>query len=191
MAKKYGMIHDENLCIGCQACNIACRSENDIPESVYRLQVWVNGPKKLADGNMVFEYHRQSCVHCDDTPCVKVCPTKASFVDEDGIALVNVDLCVGCLYCNAACPYDARYVHPEHKAPDKCTFCKESRLGRGEEPACVVVCPTDALVFGDINDPKSKISKVLSQRVTYRQKAHLGTEPKMFIVPNKKGGVQS
>ncbi len=67
MAKKYGMIHDENLCIGCQACNVACRSENDIPESVYRLQVWVNGPKEMRDGSMAFEYHRQSCVHCDDT----------------------------------------------------------------------------------------------------------------------------
>jgi polysulfide reductase chain B len=191
MAKKYGMIHDENLCIGCQACSIACRSENDIPESVYRLQVRVLGPKKLPDGNMIFEFHRQSCVHCENTPCVTVCPTGASFVDENGISLVNTDICVGCLYCNAACPYDARFVNPLKHAPDKCTFCKESRLGRGEEPACVSVCPTEAIVFGDINDPTSKISKVLSQRPTYHQKADLGTEPKMFIVPNKKGGIQS
>jgi polysulfide reductase chain B len=103
---------------------------------------------------------------------------------------VNVDKCVGCLYCNAACPYDARYVHPVTKAPDKCTFCKESRLSRGEDPACVTVCPTNALVFGDINDPTSEISKVLAKRPTYQQKAHLGTKPKMFIVPNKKGGIQ-
>jgi polysulfide reductase chain B len=191
MAKKYGMIHDENLCIGCQACNVACRSENDIPQSVYRLQVWVEGPKEMRDGSFTFGYHRQSCVHCESTPCVTVCPTGASFIDENGISLVNTDICVGCLYCNAACPYDARYVNPQTNAPDKCTFCKESRLGRGEEPACVAVCPTSALVFGDINDPRSEISKTLSNRPTYRQKTHLGTGPKMFIVPNKKGGIQS
>lgn len=191
MAKKYGMIYNENLCIGCQACNIACRSENKIPEGVYRLQVWVQGPNELPNGKLGFNYHRQSCVQCDTTPCVSVCPTKASFVNADGIVLVDNNLCIGCLYCIAACPYQARYVHPKTKAPDKCTFCHESRLSRGEEPACVVVCPTDALIFGDIKDTKSKISKVLSEHVTYRQKESLGTNPKMFIVPNRKGGINS
>lgn len=191
MAKKYGMIHDSNLCIGCQACSIGCRAENNIPDGVYRLQVWINGPQKLSDGSFMYDYHRQSCVHCEHTPCVSVCPTGASWVNSDGIVLVNTDLCVGCLYCVAACPYQARYVHPETKAPDKCTFCHESRLARGEEPACVTVCPTDALVFGDLNDPKSKINKVLASRVTFREKISKGTEPKMFIVPNKKGGIRA
>lgn len=190
MAKKYAMIHDNNLCIGCQACNVACRSENKIPESVYRLQVWIK-QEEYPNGGLGYEYHRQSCVHCENTPCVSVCPTKASHVNEDGIVLVDNDLCVGCLYCVAACPYQARYVHPVTKAPDKCTFCHESRLSRGEEPACVSVCPTDALVFGDLNDPKSKINHVLSERVTYRQKERLGTKPKMYIVPNHKGGIRS
>lgn len=191
MAKKYGMIHDENLCIGCQACNIACRSENKIPDSVYRLQVWVQGPKKLPDGTLSFNYHRQSCVQCENTPCVSVCPTKASYVNEDGIVSVNVDLCVGCLYCIAACPYQARYVDPVTKAPDKCNFCKDTRLARGEEPACVTVCPTDALTFGDMSDPKSKINKVLASKSTLRPKESLGTKPKLFIVPNKRGGIES
>lgn len=191
MPKKYGMIHDDNLCIGCQACSIACRSENKIPDSVYRLQVHIKGPEKLPNGGMKFTFHRQSCVHCENSPCVSVCPTKASYINADGIVLVNVDLCVGCLYCVAACPYQARYVHPETKAPDKCTFCHESRLSRGEEPACVTVCPTDALIFGDLNDPKSKLSQALSSRVTFRQKERLGTQPKMFIVPNHKGGIPS
>ncbi len=191
MAKKYGMVHDENLCIGCQACSIACRAENGIPDNFYRLQVRITGPNKLPDGNMLFDFKRQSCVHCENTPCVKVCPTGASFVDENGIALVNNDICVGCLYCNAACPYDARFVNPNTNTPDKCTFCKESALSRGEEPACVTICPTEALTFGDINDPRSKISKILSQTPTYHERANLGTGPKMFIVPNKKGGILS
>ena len=191
MAKKYGMIHDGNLCIGCQACSIACRSENKIPDSVYRLQVWIKGPNELPNGTLGFDYHRQSCVQCENTPCVSVCPTKASYKNVDGIVLIDVDLCVGCLYCVAACPYQARFVHPVTKAPDKCTFCHESRLSRGEEPACVTVCPTDALIFGDLNDTKSKINQVLSNKVTYRQKESLGTNPKMFIVPNKKGGINS
>lgn len=189
MAKKYGMVHDENLCIGCQACSIACRSENGVPDDFYRIQVRITGPEKLPNGNMLFGFHRQSCVHCENTPCVEVCPTGASFIDLNGIALVNPDICVGCLYCNAACPYDARYLNPITKTPDKCTFCKESCLSRGEDPACVSICPTDAIVFGDINDPTSEISKVLSHTLTYNHKASLGTKPKMFIVPNKKGGI--
>jgi len=190
MAKKYGMIHDNNLCIGCQACNIACRSENKIPEPVYRLQVWVND-EEYRDGSLGYEFHRQSCVQCDDAPCVSVCPTHASHISEEGIVLVDNDLCVGCLYCVAACPYQARYVHPVTKAPDKCTFCHDTRLAHGEEPACVSVCPTEALVFGDLNDPTSKINHVLSTRATYRPKEKLGTNPKMFIVPNSKGGIKS
>ena len=188
MSKKYGMIHDSNLCIGCQACNVACRCENEIPNSVYRLQVWIQGPQELPDGFMNYSYHRQSCVHCDNAPCVNVCPTKASYKNEDGIVLINTDLCVGCLYCVEACPYKARYAHPTTKAPDKCTFCYESRLSRGEDPACVSVCPTDALTFGDLNDKTSKISHTLSQKTTYKQKEHLGTQPKMHIAPNKRGG---
>ncbi|MGP1449585.1 MAG: 4Fe-4S dicluster domain-containing protein [Wolinella sp.] len=191
MAKKYGMIHDENLCIGCQACSIACRSENNIPDGVYRLQVWVQGPKRLNDGSLSFNYHRQSCVQCDNTPCVTVCPTKASYVNQDGIVSIDVDLCVGCLYCVAACPYQARYVDPVTKAPDKCNFCKDTRLARGEEPACVTVCPTDALTFGGINNPNSPISKKLARNVSVRPKESLGTQPKLYIIPNKRGGIES
>ena len=85
MPKKYGMIHDDNLCIGCQACSIACRAENKVPESVYRLQVHIKGPEKLPNGTLKYTYHRQSCVQCENTPCVSVCPTKASYKDENGI----------------------------------------------------------------------------------------------------------
>ncbi len=191
MPKKYGMIHDDNLCIGCQACSIACRAENKVPESVYRLQVHIKGPEKLPNGTLKYTYHRQSCVQCENTPCVSVCPTKASYKDENGIVSVDVDLCVGCLYCVAACPYQARYVDPVTKAPGKCDFCKETRLKRGEEPACVTVCPTDALIFGDLNDPKSALNKVLSTKVTVRNKESLGTNPKLFIVPNRRGGIES
>ncbi|MDR0588858.1 MAG: 4Fe-4S dicluster domain-containing protein [Burkholderiales bacterium] len=188
MAKKYAMIHDNNLCIGCQACSIACRAENKIPNEVYRIQVWIQGPNQHADGSLNYDFHRQSCVHCENPPCVKVCPTKASYINQDGIVLIDKKKCVGCLYCVEACPYKARYVDPVTQAPDKCTFCYESRLSRGEQPACVTVCPTDALIFGDLNNPSDKISQVISRKITYQQKEHLGTRPKMFIVPNTQGG---
>lgn len=190
MAKKYGMVHDSNLCIGCQACSTACRSENNVPDGVYRLQVRINGPFGVAP-HLNFIYHRQSCVMCENTPCVSVCPTKASHVDENGIVLVDNDKCIGCLYCVAACPYQARFVNPITKSPDKCTFCKDTRLSKGEEPACVTICPTNALAFGDLNDPRSKISKIIDSKPTIRNKESIGTKPKLYVVPNKRGGIVS
>ncbi|MBY5922666.1 4Fe-4S dicluster domain-containing protein [Ferrimonas balearica] len=188
MNKRYVMVHDENKCIGCQACNVACRSENQTPEGVTRLQVRIEGPHGNFP-NLHFKYNRVSCEQCEDAPCVKVCPTGAAYVGEDGIISIKEEKCVGCLYCVAACPYKVRFINPETRVPDKCNFCKDTRLARGELPACVSVCPTQALTFGDANDPNSPVRELLDTSINFQNKAHLGTKPRVYRIPGRKGGI--
>ncbi len=183
--KNYRMIHDENLCIGCQACSVACRSENNVPDNVFKLQVRIKTEGTFP--HLKMDMKRQSCVMCEDAPCVTVCPTGASFQTKEGLVQLDEKLCVSCKYCIVACPYEARYTNPKTKAVDKCTFCYPNRVSKGKEPACVTVCPTDALTFGDMNDTTSKIYQKASKNTLLYPKAHLGTKPKLVFVPNKKG----
>lgn len=185
--KRYGMLYDSNACIGCQACSVACRAEHKVSEEVHRLQVRIEGPKGEFP-NLRMDFKRQSCVMCDAAPCVPVCPTGASYMNEDGVNMMDAEKCVGCGYCITACPYDARYLDPKTGAADKCTFCYETRIKTGEKPACVSVCPTSALFFGDLSDSGSEVSGALKKQYTMQYKAHLGTKPKLFVVPNRHGG---
>ena len=175
--KKFVMIHDENLCIGCQACSVACRNENGVPSGVYRLQV--HGKTSGVFPNLKLDSSRASCV---------MCPTGASFKTKDGVTLIDERLCVSCKYCILACPYDARFVDPLTNAVGKCTFCYENRTNKGIKPACVGVCPTDALVFGDANDASSEVSKLLAKTSVEYPKAYLNTKPRLANIKNKKGG---
>jgi polysulfide reductase chain B len=186
MPKNYQMIHDENLCIGCQACSVSCRSENGVPDDVFRLQVHIETTGIFPELKMDFK--RQSCVMCENPPCVHVCPTGASFQTFDGLVHIDSDLCVACKYCMVACPYDARFINPITKAVEKCTFCFSNRVSKGLDPACVAVCPTDALVFGDMNDKTSEVYKMSQKKFLLKPKAHKGTRPRLSFVPNKKGG---
>lgn len=188
MTTRYVMIHDENRCIGCQSCSVACRSVNNIPLSVTRLQVRIEGPLGAVP-HLHYKYPRISCQQCENPPCVTVCPTGASFVGDDGIVSVKPGKCVGCMYCLAACPYKVRFIHPENKSADKCNFCKYSRLVNDEQPACVSVCPTGALLFGDVNNPDSEVAKVLNRVTTYQSKKHLGTRPRIYRVPTRRGRI--
>lgn len=184
--KKFVMIHDENLCIGCQACSVACHNENGVSDGVYRVQVQAKMSGEFP--RIKTDFHRQSCAMCEDSPCVSVCPTGASFKTKEGITLVDPKLCVSCKYCILACPYDARFVDPVSHEIGKCTFCFTNRVSNGLEPACVSVCPTDALVFGDANDLNSKVSKTIAKHDIYYPKAELGTRPSLGFIKNKKGG---
>lgn len=184
--KKYLMIHDENLCIGCQACSVACRSENNVPNGLYRLQV-----RAVMSGEfpkLKLDFKRQSCVMCEDSPCVSVCPTGASFKSADGVVLLDHRTCVSCKYCILACPYDARFVEPQTGEIGKCTFCYQTRLSEGKKPACVEVCPTDALIFGDINDESSEVAKLAKTKILSYPKPEFNTKPQLAIVLNRKGG---
>jgi protein NrfC len=189
--KLYGMVHDETACIGCTACTDACREVNNVPEGVSRLDIVRSEPKgEFPD--VEYRFTRNSCQHCDNAPCVMVCPTGAAYKDEKtGIIDVHQEKCVGCGYCLLACPYQVRFFHPENGSADKCNFCRDTNLAQGKLPACVESCPTKALVFGDLNDPASEISKLLNNEIVYRDKLHLGTKPKLYKIPHQKGEVSS
>ena len=173
---RYVMVIDAQKCVACAACVFACKQENNVPEGFCR--DWIEQEVRGAFPVLSMENRSQRCQHCDRPPCVYACPTGASHVGLGGITLVHRDLCTGCKACIAACPYDARYLHPDGYV-DKCTFC-EHRVKVGMQPACVSVCPTNCLHFGDVNDPNSNVRHLLETRRWRTQKAELGTEPQLY-----------
>ncbi|MCU1789438.1 4Fe-4S dicluster domain-containing protein [Pectobacterium polaris] len=193
LAVKYGLLHNEMRCIGCKACIKVCKETNNVPDGVTRLDILqtVNIPA-VEKTRAIKQFFRKSCQHCENPPCVAVCPTGASFKDAlTGIVDVNDKRCVGCRYCIAACPYHVRFINPVTKTADKCNFCRETNLAAGKQPACVEICPTKALVFGDLNDPESNIAKMIASNATYRSKVYLGTEPQLYRMPGKRGEIDN
>lgn len=186
--KRYTMLHDESKCIGCTACMDACRTTNKVPEGVSRLEIIRSEPTGEYP-DVDYQFFRKSCQHCDNPPCVDVCPSGASFRDpETGIVDVDPDKCVGCQYCVAACPYQVRYIDPETLSADKCDFCRKTNLAEGKLPACVESCPTNALTFGDLNDPDSEVYQLIATSETYRTKTELDTDPHLFHIAKDKRG---
>ncbi len=177
-SKRYVMTMDTRKCVGCQACVYACKAENNVPDGFTR--DWIVETVRGRFPDLTAEIHSERCHHCTNAPCVTACPTGASFVGEGGIVQVSHDKCTGCKACMASCPYDARYVHPEGYV-DKCTFCAH-RVARGDDPACVSVCPTESLVFGDLFDPTSKVAQLLASRRFEVLYESAGTEPNLFFL---------
>jgi len=122
----------------------------------------------------------ERCNHCGHPPCVSACPTGASHVGEGGTVLVTHGKCTGCKACIAACPYDARFVHPAGYI-DKCTFCLH-RVQRGKQPACVAVCPTYCLHFGDLDDPGSEVAVLLRSRKFKVLHPETGCDPHLYFL---------
>jgi dimethyl sulfoxide reductase iron-sulfur subunit len=207
----WGMVIDLSKCIGCQYCVFACQAVNDVPDSM-RWNVHLVDETPTGD---IFHMTRP-CLHCQNAPCVKVCPVQATYVRADGLVIMDYDRCIGCRYCQAACPYDARVFNwearddaphpyaPEWGAPEverrargvveKCTFCihridaaQERGLTPGIDvevtPACVNICPVEARYFGDLNDPASPVSQIISSTPTLRLRNDLGTEASVYYVP--------
>lgn len=202
----YGFVVDTTKCIGCGSCVRACRAENGVPDGFNR--TWVEQYTFYADGEVgvsspnggesgfadeVPERHTgeaaahgapvrgffvpKLCNHCIDTPCIQVCPVGASFKTEEGVVLVDHERCVGCAYCVQACPFGSRYLDPNTMTADKCTWCHH-RITKGMLPACVVSCPADARIFGNVSDPESTISKILASSRVQVLKSYLGTKPR-------------
>ena len=175
---RYAMAVDTKTCVGCMACVIGCKAENAVPEGFCR--DWIVEEVRGTFPDLSAEFRSERCNHCSDAPCVDACPTGASHFAEGGVVLVTEDKCTGCKTCIASCPYDARYVHPDGYV-DKCTFCLH-RVKEGKSPACVTVCPTKTLVFGDRNDPDSEISQLLARREWKVNLPELGLEPNVFFL---------
>ncbi|MDP2207617.1 MAG: 4Fe-4S dicluster domain-containing protein [Bacteroidota bacterium] len=175
---RYGMAIDTTKCVGCMDCVVACKTENNVPEGLNRdwIQTIVNGEFP----NLTMEIRSERCNHCTNAPCVNCCPTGASHYDGGGIVLVHHDLCTGCKACIASCPYDARFINPEGYA-DKCTFCVH-RVEEGKDPACISVCPTYCMTFGDLDDPNSEISKLVKSRNNHTVLPEAGTSPNIYYL---------
>ena len=177
--KRLVMVVDRRACLDCEACKVACKAENEVPLGHSRN--WVRLQERGRFPLVGVQIEPGQCMHCDNAPCVRVCPTGASRVIAGGIVVVDADDCIGCRYCMEACPYDARYFHEESGTVDKCTFC-EHRLQRGLEPACVSTCPTKVRLFGDANDPQSEVARMLETQRVEVEKAEAGTEPKVYYI---------
>jgi len=188
-------------CIGCGLCAEACKTENDVPREPFFFRTWVERYELHADGEMTVEspdggihgfppgdegpdvlrsfFVPKLCNHCDNPPCVQVCPVGATFKTRDGVVLVDSDYCIGCRYCIQACPYGARYLDPRTHTADKCTFCYH-RITKGLLPACVEVCPTQARIFGEVGTQSSPLHRMKRLNSLQVLKPALNTEPKVF-----------
>ncbi|OOF83167.1 tetrathionate reductase subunit TtrB [Rodentibacter ratti] len=179
---RYGMLIDLRRCIGCQACTVSCSVENHSPLGEFRTTVrqYEVVDKDYGVNNVLLP---RLCNHCDNPPCVPVCPVQATYQRKDGIVVINNETCIGCAYCVQACPYDARFINEETKTADKCTFCAH-RLEVGLLPACVESCVGGARIIGDLNDPNSTISKMLLEHKADLKvlKPEAGTIPQVFYL---------
>lgn len=177
--RRWAMVVDVRKCVGCQACTVACIMENDVPENSFRTIV---STYEVTERGKAGSYMLpRLCNHCEDPPCIPVCPTGATYQRRDGIVVVDNSVCVGCAYCVQACPYDARFINHDSQTADKCTFCVH-RVEAGLLPACVETCVGGARVFGDLNDPNSAVSKLAHSLEPKVLKPEQGTQPRVFYV---------
>ncbi|HGY55957.1 MAG TPA: 4Fe-4S dicluster domain-containing protein [Caldithrix abyssi] len=201
----WGMGIDINKCIGCGKCADACKKENDVPKAPFFFRTWVeryrifksgktfvDSPNGAINGFRKPYYESEDkdkvirsffvpkiCNHCDNPPCVQVCPVGATFKTPDGVVLVDGDYCIGCRYCIQACPYGARFLHPEKRTAEKCTFCYH-RVVKGLVPACVEICPTQTRIFGEIKKKASPLMRFMRKHKIGVLKPSLNTEPKVY-----------
>jgi len=212
--KRWAMVIDAAKCLrekGCRKCIEACHRTHNVPalaEPRHEVKwIWKESFEH-AFTSQAGEYMREElrgspvlvfCNHCNQPPCVRVCPTQATWKRaEDGIVMMDWHRCIGCRYCVAACPYGSRSfnwldprphveaINPEYPTRtrgvvEKCTFCEE-RLERGLPPACVEACPEKALTFGDLRDANSEVRRLLRERYSLRRKPELGTEPEVYYI---------
>lgn len=158
---KWGLALDTERCIGCHACSVACKVENSVSLGNFRTKVHYHDYKgKDAVGKTTLKraFLPSLCMHCEDAPCLKACPTTSISRGADGVVRINASTCDHSGDCIAACPYGAIHIDPVAEVADKCDLCSH-RLEVGMQPACVEVCPAEVFAFGDLNDPNSKISQ--------------------------------
>jgi Fe-S-cluster-containing dehydrogenase component len=175
----YAFLIDNRRCIGCHACSVACKVEHEVPLGVAR--TWVKYVEKgtFPETRRTFTVTR--CNHCADAPCVEICPTTSLYRRHDGIVDFDPGRCIGCKACMQGCPYDALYIDPRTETAAKCNFCAH-KVEVGLEPPCVTVCPTQAIVAGDLDDPRSALSRLHGRLPLQVRKPEKGTRPRVFYV---------
>ena len=187
---KWSMVIDLDKCVACQGCSIACRMENNTPvvspdeSALGRSILWnevfpLRAEEEGAIASGQAKFLTRPCMHCDNPPCVQVCPVGATFITPDGVILVDSDYCIGCRYCIQGCPYGARYLDPIKMTAEKCTFCYH-RVVKGMVPACVEVCPTQARIFGELKKKSSPLVRFMRMNKLAVLKPSLNTEPKVY-----------
>ncbi len=176
---KFGFLIDNRKCIGCHACSVACKEEQQVPLGVYR--TWVKYVEKGEFPHTQRNFTVLRCNHCEQAPCVTICPVTALYKRSDGIVDFDPDVCIGCKACMQACPYDALYIDPNNNTAAKCNFCAH-RVENGLQPSCEVVCPTQAIVSGDLDDATSPISQLITREPVRVRKPEKGTVPQLFYI---------
>ncbi len=174
---QWAKVIDHTRCIGCHACTTACKSENEVPLSVTRTYVKHVDVGEFPQTRRAHQVTR--CNQCAHAPCATACPTSAMFKRRDGIVDFDKSICIGCKACMAACPYDAIFINPEDHSAEKCNFCAH-RIDIGLEPACVVVCPTEAILVGDLHDAGSKVARIVNREPVNVRRPEKETLPKLF-----------
>jgi Fe-S-cluster-containing dehydrogenase component/formate-dependent nitrite reductase membrane component NrfD len=174
---RWGKVIDHLRCIGCHACSTACKSENRVPLSVNRTYVKYADVGTFPQARRAFQVTR--CNQCEQPPCADICPTGAMHQRADGIVDFDKAICIGCKACIAACPYDAIFINPVDHSAEKCNFCAH-RIDMGLEPACVVVCPAEAILVGDLNDLGAGVGELVARTPTTVRRPEKGTRPKLF-----------
>jgi molybdopterin-containing oxidoreductase family iron-sulfur binding subunit len=203
---RYVMAINTTKCIGCHSCSVACKSNNNLPNTKWYNRVQTDGADGMdtVRGTYPDDLHMSfipiACQHCDNPACKSVCPVEAINQREDGIITQDAEICIGCQLCLEACPYSARTFNegqleyvvdfplgdwdaPAHVpiTAEKCTFCAH-RIDRGDKPACMEFCPASARVWGDIDDPNSEVSKYIEGKTTYKYLEEEGTLPSTVYV---------
>ncbi|MGH2498585.1 MAG: NrfD/PsrC family molybdoenzyme membrane anchor subunit, partial [Candidatus Limnocylindria bacterium] len=176
---RLGFLIDQRRCIGCHACTVACKQEQSVPLGVFR--TWVKYIEKGEFPNTRRHFTVLRCNHCDDAPCMEICPTTALFRRADGVVDFDTSRCIGCKSCLQACPYDALYIDPLENTAQKCNFCAH-RIDVGLKPACEIVCPETAIISGDLDDAESVISRLIAREPVHVRKPEQGTQPKLFYI---------
>ncbi len=199
------LVIDLNVCVGCHACVTSCKEWNTSgqagpltdfnPYGADPTGTFFNRVQTFEVGefpNTETVHFPKSCLHCEEPPCVPVCPTGASYKrKEDGIVLIDYDKCIGCKYCSWTCPYGAREIDEKQKVMKKCTLCVDRIYDkalpeRDRKPACVLACPTSARLFGDVHDPESEVSQAIRESGGYPLMPEWGTQPANHYLPRRK-----
>ena len=176
---RFGFVIDQRRCIGCHACTVACKAEHGVELGVFRTWVKYIEQGEFPDTRRHFSVLR--CNHCTDAPCVEVCPVTALYKREDGIVDFDPTRCIGCKACMNACPYDALYIDPDSQTAAKCNFCAH-KVEVGLKPACETVCPAEAIISGDLDDPESEVSRLVDTVPSHVRAPEQGTGPNVFYL---------